>query len=50
MGAKISGAGTDTIIIEGVTSLKPTEAEIIPDRIEAGTFMIAAGMTLGEIT
>jgi UDP-N-acetylglucosamine 1-carboxyvinyltransferase len=49
MGAKISGAGTDTIIIEGVTSLKPTEAEIIPDRIEAGTFMIAAGMTRGEI-
>ena len=49
MGAKISGAGTDTIIIEGVTSLKPTEATIIPDRIEAGTFMIAAGMTRGEI-
>jgi UDP-N-acetylglucosamine 1-carboxyvinyltransferase len=49
MGAKINGAGTDTIIIEGVTSLKPTEAEIIPDRIEAGTFMIAAGMTRGEI-
>jgi UDP-N-acetylglucosamine 1-carboxyvinyltransferase len=49
MGAKISGAGTDTIIIEGVSSLKPTEAEIIPDRIEAGTFMIAAGMTRGEI-
>ena len=49
MGAKISGAGTDTIIIEGVTSLKPTEAEIISDRIEAGTFMIAAGMTRGEI-
>jgi UDP-N-acetylglucosamine 1-carboxyvinyltransferase len=49
MGAKINGAGTDTIIIEGVTSLKPTEAEIIPDRIEAGTFMIAAGMTCGEI-
>jgi UDP-N-acetylglucosamine 1-carboxyvinyltransferase len=46
---KGSGAGTDTIIIEGVTSLKPTEAEIIPDRIEAGTFMIAAGMTRGEI-
>ena len=49
MGAKINGAGTDTIIIEGVTSLKPTEAKIIPDRIEAGTFMIAAGMTRGEI-
>jgi UDP-N-acetylglucosamine 1-carboxyvinyltransferase len=49
MGAKISGAGTDVITIEGVTSLKPTEAAIIPDRIEAGTFMIAAGMTRGEI-
>ncbi|MCX5848346.1 MAG: UDP-N-acetylglucosamine 1-carboxyvinyltransferase [Deltaproteobacteria bacterium] len=49
MGAKISGAGTDTITIKGVTSLKPTEATIIPDRIEAGTFMIAAGMTHGEI-
>ena len=49
MGAKISGAGTDVIVIEGVTSLKPAEASIIPDRIEAGTFMIAAGMTRGEI-
>ncbi|HOG11207.1 MAG TPA: UDP-N-acetylglucosamine 1-carboxyvinyltransferase [Smithella sp.] len=49
MGAKITGAGTDVITIEGVTSLKPAEAEIIPDRIEAGTFMIAAGMTGGEI-
>lgn len=49
MGAKISGAGTDVIAIEGVPSLKPTEAAIIPDRIEAGTFMIAAGMTRGEI-
>jgi len=49
MGAKITGAGTDVITIEGVTSLKPTEASIIPDRIEAGTFMIAAGMTRGDI-
>jgi len=49
MGAKISGAGTDVIIIEGVTSLKPVEASIIPDRIEAGTFMIAAGITRGEV-
>ena len=49
MGAKISGAGTDVITIEGVSSLKPTEATIIPDRIEAGTFMIAAGMTRGEL-
>ena len=49
MGARISGAGTDVITITGVTSLKGTEASIIPDRIEAGTFMIAAGMTQGEI-
>jgi UDP-N-acetylglucosamine 1-carboxyvinyltransferase len=49
MGAKISGAGTDVITIEGVTSLKAVEAAIIPDRIEAGTFMIAAGMTRGEV-
>ncbi|HOX14534.1 MAG TPA: UDP-N-acetylglucosamine 1-carboxyvinyltransferase [Smithellaceae bacterium] len=49
MGAKISGAGTDVITITGVTTLKATEASIIPDRIEAGTFMIAAGMTHGEI-
>ena len=49
MGAKIKGAGTDVITITGVTSLSGTEASIIPDRIEAGTFMIAAGMTRGEI-
>ena len=49
MGARISGAGTDVITITGVTSLRGTEASIIPDRIEAGTFMIAAGMTQGEI-
>ena len=49
MGAKISGAGTDAITIEGVTSLKPVEATIIPDRIEAGTFLIGAGMTGGEV-
>lgn len=49
MGAKINGAGTDVITIEGVTSLKPTQGTIIPDRIEAGTFMIAAGMTRGEL-
>ena len=49
MGAKISGAGTDVITITGVTSLQPVEAAIIPDRIEAGTFMIAAGITRGEV-
>lgn len=49
MGAKISGAGTDVMVIEGVDSLHPVEAAVIPDRIEAGTFMIAAGMTGGDI-
>ena len=49
MGARISGAGTDVITITGVTSLQPVDATIIPDRIEAGTFMIAAGITRGEV-
>lgn len=49
MGAKISGAGTSVIRIEGVDSLSPVEAEIIPDRIETGTFLIAAGITGGDI-
>jgi len=49
MGARIAGAGTDVIIIEGVDRLNPVEATIIPDRIEAGTFMIAAGMTGGDV-
>ena len=49
MGAKISGAGTDVITITGVPGLSGTEAAVIPDRIEAGTFMIAAGMTHGDI-
>ncbi len=49
MGAKISGAGTDEITIKGVTKLCGVEATVIPDRIEAGTFMIAVGMTNGEI-
>jgi UDP-N-acetylglucosamine 1-carboxyvinyltransferase len=49
MGAIIEGDGTDTIIIHGVESLKPIEHTIIPDRIEAGTFMIAAAMTKGSI-
>ena len=42
MGAKIRGAGTDTITIEGVEHLKGCTHEIIPDRIEAGTFLITA--------
>lgn len=49
MGAKISGAGTDTITIEGVRDLKPIEFEVIPDRIEAGTLMVAAAMTKGNV-
>jgi UDP-N-acetylglucosamine 1-carboxyvinyltransferase len=49
MGANIRGAGTDVITIEGVKSLHPVEARVIPDRIEAGTFIIAAGMTGGDI-
>jgi UDP-N-acetylglucosamine 1-carboxyvinyltransferase len=50
MGARIFGAGTDVIRIDGVRELHPVEASIIPDRIEAGTFMIAAGMTKGDIS
>ncbi len=50
MGAKIRGAGTDVIEIEGVDALHPIEAEIIPDRIEAGTYMIATGIAGGDVT
>ena len=49
MGAHIEGDGTDTIIIHGVDDLKPVEYHIIPDRIEAGTFMIASAMTGGDL-
>ena len=49
MGADIEGAGTDTIVIHGVDHLNPCEHAIIPDRIEAGTFMIAAAMTGGDV-
>ena len=49
MGARIRGAGTPSVEIEGVDSLHPTEHTIIPDRIEAGTFMVAAGLTRGNI-
>ena len=50
MGAKISGAGTDTIIVNGVDKLFGAEHTIMPDRIEAGTFMTAAALTGGDIT
>ncbi|PZX05891.1 UDP-N-acetylglucosamine 1-carboxyvinyltransferase [Psychrobacillus insolitus] len=49
MGGKVKGAGTDTIRIEGVTELHGTEHHIIPDRIEAGTFMVAAAITRGDV-
>ena len=49
MGARIHGAGSDVITIEGVERLHPAEAAVIPDRIEAGTFLIAAGITGGDV-
>lgn len=49
MGAKVAGAGTETIRIEGVDSLGGCDHEIIPDRIETGTFMIAAAITGGSV-
>lgn len=49
MGARIEGDGTDTIIIDGVDELGPADHTIIYDRIEAGTFLIAAAMTGGKI-
>lgn len=49
MGARIKGAGTDTIKIEGVEHLRGTVHRVIPDRIETGTFMLAAAITRGEI-
>ncbi|WP_044896332.1 UDP-N-acetylglucosamine 1-carboxyvinyltransferase [Bacillus alveayuensis] len=49
MGGKIRGAGTETIRIEGVDYLQGTEHTIIPDRIEAGTFMVAAAITGGNV-
>lgn len=50
MGAKIRGAGTDVIKITGVKKLNGTRFAIIPDRIEAGTFMVGAAITRGNIT
>lgn len=49
MGAQIYGAGTDTIRIQGVKELKGTSHQVIPDRIEAGTYMVAAAMTGGDV-
>jgi len=49
MGAKISGTGTDTLTIEGVESLKATTYKVVPDRIETGTFLVAAAITGGKV-
>jgi UDP-N-acetylglucosamine 1-carboxyvinyltransferase len=49
MGARVRGAGTDTITIEGVEGLGAAEHTIIPDRIETGTFLVAAAITGGEL-
>jgi len=49
-GANISGAGTPRVTIEGVEKLTGTEHRVIPDRIEAGTFMVAAAITNGDVT
>jgi len=49
MGAKISGVGTDTLTIEGVKSLKGTTYKVVPDRIETGTFLVAAAITGGKV-
>lgn len=50
MGAKISGAGSDTITIEGVEQLHGVEADVWPDRIETGSFLVAAAATSGSVT
>jgi UDP-N-acetylglucosamine 1-carboxyvinyltransferase len=50
MGANVTGAGTDTILVVGTDRLHGTEHAIIPDRIEAGTFMLAAAITGGNVT
>ncbi len=50
MGARIEGAGTDSIEIEGVENLRGTEHKVISDRIEAGTYLIAAALTGGDVT
>lgn len=49
LGAKVRGAGTDVVRITGVEEMRPVNYSVIPDRIEAGTFMVAAAITGGEI-
>ena len=50
MGARVMGAGTGRIVIEGVDELHPTEWTVMPDRIEAGTFLMATAATGGDVT
>jgi UDP-N-acetylglucosamine 1-carboxyvinyltransferase len=49
MGAKIQGAGTDKIVIEGVERLRGTRYEVLPDRIETGTYLVAGAITRGHV-
>jgi UDP-N-acetylglucosamine 1-carboxyvinyltransferase len=49
MGAKIKGAGTDKIVIEGVAKLHGTQYEVLPDRIETGTYLLAGAITSGHV-
>lgn len=49
MGAKIKGAGTDKIIVEGVEKLSGTQYDVLPDRIEAGTYLVAGAITRGKV-
>lgn len=50
MGAVIRGAGTSTIEIDGVASLRPAHHSVVPDRLEAGTFLVAGAITAGDVT
>jgi len=49
MGAKIRGAGTDKIVVEGVARLRGTQYEVLPDRIESGTYLVAGAITRGNV-
>jgi UDP-N-acetylglucosamine 1-carboxyvinyltransferase len=49
MGGRVSGAGTDTIVIEGVDTLKACSYRVLPDRIETGTYLVAAAITRGRV-
>jgi UDP-N-acetylglucosamine 1-carboxyvinyltransferase len=50
MGAHVAGAGSSRLVIEGVSQLRPAVHHVIPDRIEAGTFLVAGAMTGGDVT